>query len=81
MLSIGLMVRKCDSCIIEVCLVVVPPILAFRQQLTRIYAEPLLTCVSDNRKIMRDAAVAALQKVTSSGGESLFSFRCTLLKI
>lgn len=38
-------------------------------QLTRIYGEPLLACVSDNRKMMRDAAIAALQKVTRSGGE------------
>lgn len=38
-------------------------------QLTRIYAEPLLACVADNRKMMRDAAIAALDKVTTVGGE------------
>lgn len=55
-----------------------PPIHAFlllltspRAQLTRIYAEPLLACVADNRKMMRDAAIAALEKVTTSGGERL----------
>ena len=38
-------------------------------QLTRIYAEPLLACVADNRKMMRDAAITALDKVTTVGGE------------
>lgn len=38
-------------------------------QLTRIFAEPLLACVADNRKMMRDAAIAALGKVTMVGGE------------
>lgn len=42
-----------------------------RAQLTRIYAEPLLACVADNRKMMRDAAIAALEKVTTSGGKDL----------
>lgn len=42
---------------------------AIVEQLTRIYAEPLLACVSDNRKMMRDAAIAALEKVTLVGGE------------
>ncbi|CAM9795466.1 unnamed protein product [Ectocarpus sp. 6 AP-2014] len=37
-------------------------------KLTRIYAEPLLACVADNRKMMRDAAIAALEKVTLAGG-------------
>ncbi|CAM9413692.1 unnamed protein product [Ectocarpus fasciculatus] len=37
-------------------------------KLTRIYAEPLLACVADNRKMMRDAAITALEKVTLSGG-------------
>ncbi|CAM9466508.1 unnamed protein product, partial [Hapterophycus canaliculatus] len=37
-------------------------------KLTRIYAEPLLACVADNRKMMRDAAIAALGKVTMSEG-------------
>lgn len=43
------------------------PLLA---QLTRIYAEPLLACVADNRKMMRDAAMAAIEKVTTSGGKN-----------
>lgn len=38
-------------------------------QLIRIYAEPLLACVADNRKLMRDAAIAALEKVTTAGGK------------
>ncbi|CAM9903323.1 unnamed protein product [Scytosiphon promiscuus] len=37
-------------------------------KLTRIFAEPLLSGVADNRKMMRDAAIAALGKVTASGG-------------
>ncbi|CAM9113078.1 unnamed protein product [Choristocarpus tenellus] len=39
-------------------------------KLTRIYAEPLLGCVADNRKLMRDAAVSALDKVKDEGGKS-----------
>lgn len=45
-------------------------------QLTRIYAEPLLACVADNRKLMRDAAIAALEKVTTSGGGEILTVWC-----
>lgn len=47
---------------------VLPYVWTAGKQLTRIYAEPMLACVADNRKMMRDAAIAALGKVTLVGG-------------
>ncbi|CAM9401832.1 unnamed protein product, partial [Discosporangium mesarthrocarpum] len=37
-------------------------------KLTRVYAEPLLGCVGENRRLMRDAAISALGKITEQGG-------------
>lgn len=64
------------------CLLYFPPVRVYRiitvalarcglVQFSRIYAEPLLACVADNRKMMRDAAVSAIEKVTCTGGENL----------